>query len=553
MLVTIVLLGMIAGTALAAPDIGGRSVHPGEAQTGYPQYSDEYYDIYGGASNDSTLTLEVVGDMGLRVLVTETDGVTPVEGASVKIVTVSSGTLLAAMTDAAGIAFIELPRPGIDTDSPDGALKPEEYKFSVEKEEYLPQENISVSFDGHTVERHIKLERAAQEFTFYVNDMDDNPVKGASIVLYHYASGAQTGEGKTDAGGKLILTLPVADHKYEVTHPDFLGASGKITCGTMGGSHTIKLKDNTYQATVRVVDKETKTGITDVMVRTSNGSVLKTRADGTIPFEGGKISPGTHVITLTKTGYAALRNYAFVIEKYDGQEILIEMQSNKKNITPGLVENITTDTPDPGAQNLQEISATRSIKHTLDVETCVMEPDGSYVQGAELEFLPENLRLPTDENGRVVFHDAAVGEHTVNAERNGAKAKLDFELMIGSELAFVSGERERVVITEDMETVTLFLELDGDTLRLAGLTRESMQDDQLNSSRGALPYTENAVLNKDDSTGPETGTQMVLAETGLLWMLLALLAILGCCMIAAYMYKREQEKRYESFAGKLQH
>ena len=93
------------------------------------------------------------------------------------------------------------------------------------------------------------------------------------------------------------------------------------------------------------------------MVRTSNGSVLKTRADGTIPFEGGKISPGTHVITLTKTGYAALRNYAFVIEKYDGQEILIEMQSNKKNITPGLVENITTDTPDPGAQNLQEISA----------------------------------------------------------------------------------------------------------------------------------------------------------------------------------------------------
>ena len=125
--------------------------------------------------------------------------------------------------------------------------------------------------------------------------------------------------------------------------------------------------------------------------------------------------------------------------------------------------------------------------------------------------------------------------------------------MIGSELAFVSGERERVVITEDMETVTLFLELDGDTLRLAGLTRESMQDDQLNSSRGALPYTENAVLNKDDSTWPETGTQMVLAETGLLWMLLALLAILGCCMIAAYMYKREQEKRYESFAGKLQH
>ena len=63
-------------------------------------------------------------------------------------------------------------------------MKPEEYKFSVEKEEYLPQENISVSFDGHTVERHIKLERAAQEFTFYVNDMDDNPVKGASIVLY---------------------------------------------------------------------------------------------------------------------------------------------------------------------------------------------------------------------------------------------------------------------------------------------------------------------------------------------------------------------------------
>ena len=88
----------------------------------------------------------------------------------------------------------------------------------------------------------------------------------------------------------------------------------------------------------------------------------------------------------------------------------------------------------------------------------------------------------------MVFHDAAVGEHTVNAERNGAKAKLDFELMIGSELAFVSGERERVVITEDMETVTLFLELDGDTLRLAGLTRESMQDDQLNSSRGADVY-----------------------------------------------------------------
>ena len=548
-LAAVILLGLIAGTAFALPDTGGGSAHPGAAQPGYPQYPDEYYDAYGGSSNDSTVTLEVVGDMGLRVLVTETDGVTPIEGAGVKIVTVSSGTLLAAVTNGNGIAFIELPRPGVDPNSPDGALKPEDYTFSVEKEGYLPQEDISVSFDGHTVERHIMLERAAQEFTFYVTDVDDHPVEGASIRLTHYSSGSQTGEGITDAEGKLVLTLPVTEHKYVITHPDYLMATGNVTCGTAGGVHTVKLKGITYKATVRVVDKDTKAAIGGVVVRTADGIFLLTNADGSIPFPSGTLAVGTHQITLTKDGYIPLRNYKFTVEKRDGQEILIEMQSTAKNITPGLVENITPETPntpDSGPPNLQEASATRSVNRSVDVEACVVEPDGSYVQGAALTFLPENLSLTTDENGRAVFHGAAIGKHTINAEKDGAHASLDFELMIGNEMDVISGESNRVVITEDMETVTLFLELKDDALRLAGFTKDSMQDDQLNNGGGAVPYTENAVLDQDGGPVSETGTKMTLPEAGLLWMLLVLLAILVCCAVAAYVYKKEQEKRYES-------
>lgn len=546
-LVTVILLTLVSGTAaLAAPDIGGGNAQPADPGTGYPQYPDEYYDIYGGASNESTVTLEVVGDMGLRVLVTETDGVTPIEDADISIETVSSGTLLAAVTNENGIAFIELPRPGLDPDSPDGELLREEYLFSVSKEGYLPQENISVFFDGHTVEEHVLLQRAAQEFTFLVIDEDGAPVQGASIDLYHFTSGSQTGNGKTGADGKLVLTLPVASHRYEITHPDFLGETGRVTCGPDGGSCTIKLRERFYETTVRAVDKETRNGIPDVTVRTPDGMTLQSRADGTIPFEGGKLAAGVHQVNLIKEGYVTLRNYKFTVEKRDGQEILIEMESTKKNISPNIVPDIS---PDGGGSGIQEaaasISEMRNVNRTVDVEACIMDTQGRYIEDTELEFLPEDLKLSSDENGRAVFHDAGIGEHTINAEKDGQKASMDFELMIGSKPDLISGEHERVVITEDMQTVTLYLELDGDTLRLAGFTKESMQDDQLLHSGGAVPYTENAVLDQD-SNAAANSADMVLAGTGLLWMLLVLLAILIYCMIAVYVYRREQEKRYES-------
>lgn len=564
MLALALILTLAFGTAaLAVPNTGVGNAQPTKPQTGYPQYPDEYYDTYGGSSNDSTVTLEVVGDMGLRVLVTETDGVTPIEGAGVKIVTVSSGALLAAVTNEYGIAFIELPRPGLGTD---GLLKPEEYIFSVEKEGYLPQEDISVSFDGHTVEKHVMLERAAQEFTIFVTNQNGVPVEGATVALSNAASGSETGSGVTDKDGKLVLTLPVAKHSFVVMHQDYLRKAGTLVCTATGGTETIVLDDKTYKATVRVVDKDTGEGILGVMVKAADGSRYYTNKDGTILFEGGELAAGPHKVTLTKTGYVALRNYTFVIERHDDQEILIEMQSTAKNITPDIVPGLTPGGGETGGSGgggtpleaaaggdlngtPTPLSATRSVKRTVDVETCVMNPDGSYIEGAALEFLPEGLKLSTDETGRVVFHGAAIGKHTVNAEKDKKRASLEFEIMTGDELDLIDGDPARVVITDDMETLTLFLEFDGDGLRLAGLTKKSMQDDQLENVGGAMPYAENAVLDQDKDGGlvPEAGKKMVLAETGLLWMLLALLVILGCCVIAAYVYKREQKNAMEAY------
>lgn len=542
MLVIAVLLSLMAGTAFAAANIGGGNAQPTDPGTGYPQYSDEYYDLYGGASNNSTVTLEIVGDMGLRVFVTETDGVTPIEGATVSIVTLSSGVLLAAITDANGMAFVELPRPGLDPDDPNGVIKPEQYEFTVEKEGYMPSEKILVDFDGHTIEKHVMLERAAREVTLLVTDPSGMPVSDADVVLNNYSTSEPTGSGVTGADGTLKVTLPIAVHRIVVSHKDFAIYSGRIECKPDTNSIEIRLSYEKYN--VRLFLKNAVTGepvpnmpvlIAELMQSLTSG------ADGKVAIPNGGLTPGEYRYSIKPPDgtYKSKTGKFKVIKSSDLQEFEIELIPVAQNIVPSIVENIVppgtneTDTP-------QSLTATRSMNKKIDVESCVYDAEGNCIEGASLNLKPADMTLISDEKGQAVFHETEIGEHTIVAQKDGKTDSVDFELIMGDKPDLIIGEdTPRVVVTEDMDTVTLYLELNENGLRIAGITKDSYQDLELKTNTVPAPYAQSVSITQDDAS---TEKAPQLDQNSLWWLLLLLIIILTICIIAAYVNRKKEEE-----------
>ncbi len=541
-LLVVMILATVTGTAYA--DIGSGAAKPVEPQPGYPLYPDEYYETFGGSA-DTSITLEIIGDTGLQFLVTETDGVTPIADAAISIVTVQSGALIAAVTDEQGTAFVRLPYPG-DT--------PEKYRFTVKKAGYLPQENIEIEFDGTTIEQHIMLTRAIQKFTLQAVDLAGKPVADAIFSLTHYTMGQVTGEGATDADGKLTLDLPVGRHSYTVKHSKYKVSYGDIECGPEGGTEIVTLRSKMHMARLRIQDKASAKRLPGVKVWLNEKTLMLSNEMGEISFPGG-LEQGLHLLLLSKNGYLDIVDFPMNVDERETEQLFIaEMEKDNSKIVNPPTSPPAVATPDPkniiqgDNQGVNSVVPIQKIRK-VSIEACVVNSAGEYLENVKMLLKPEELELKTDQDGRVTFNGALLGKHSITAVKDGVTASMDFEIAASDQVDVIVKDGEnKILITDDMESLTLYFELNGKSLRLAGLTDQTVQDDVLAAGVGATLLDKNEVLGKDGVIPNDDSISLkITSPEGIVICLIVVLAVLlSIIWIMVLMYKKRVERLAEN-------
>lgn len=231
---------------------------------------------------DTSVTVRMKSDMlALKVTVYDADSVSPISGIWVNLKG-NDGTSDSDRTDSSGLAEFDV-------------NEDEDYTVTIEADGYAYfSQDIEMSGEARSVQYWLY---PTDRFAFRVLDADGNPISGATVTV------GGTVKGTTGSEGTVATTLDTGEsYLVKVTADGYQDYSQEIYVGENAVLTTINLVRSTSSVFLSVFDAS-KNPVSGATVTLDGAEAGQTDSYGR--FTLSSLVAGTHIITVTATGYSS--------------------------------------------------------------------------------------------------------------------------------------------------------------------------------------------------------------------------------------------------------